>query len=648
MERLTGNVKQFAAYVGSLSRPTRMVAAFLLLLAVAGAVWLGLAHDSPSGFVAISGRPVPSERQADLRRQLDREGIPHRLENGHILVPRRALAAAQGLMTREAPSDNAAKALEDLAGQDDLWLTRAQSDKRWLVAKMTSLGRLIATLPPVRSATVILAEAAPSRLSRRAAPASAAVKIALEPSETMTYELTCAIADIVAGSVAGMKRQDVRIIDGGGKTYRACEDPAAIAAMSRTRRSEDHYARQIRTALGFIPGAIVTVQTAESDSSTPAERVCRSAHISIPRSYLAAAYGLGSSSGAAGEPEGMAEFTESQLAGIRRRAMRVAGILDARAVVVEWHYDVASSARDDVEAIVWQEASTDVATPLTMAGIALVVLLAGALYIRRRFAADGHSGQSSGLARIAVSSAADGQAVEPQADSADGPFAFLREVPGAQLLGVLGQEHPQTIALVLAHLGPGKAAAILAGLEPERQVEVIRRVAALQEPDSEVAREIAAGLRERLGQAPPQEEKNGGVSTVAQILSHAGYASEKAVLEGLSGDASDLADSIRRHMFEFEDIVSLPPNVIAEALASMDGDEIAVALRASGENITDKVLESLPSDRAAGVRREMEQIGPVRLSDVEAAQQRVAEAVRRLASGQYVSESACERRKLLA
>ena len=202
---------------------------------------------------------------------------------------------------------------------------------------------------------------------------------------------------------------------------------------------------------------------------------------------------------------------------------------------------------------------------------------------------------------------------------------------------MLEGEHPQTTALVLAHLGPGKAAAVLAGLEPERQVDVVRRVATLGTPAGEVAGEIARGLASRLGKSALVEAEPGGLSTAAEILQHAGYDAEQAVLEGLEDDEPVLADSIRRHMFIFEDIASLPAEMVGRALVPLACDDIAVALRTAGDEIRGKVLSGLGA--AAGpVREAMERIGPVRLSDVEAAQQRVAMAVRQVHGGTYVSD----------
>jgi flagellar motor switch protein FliG len=143
-------------------------------------------------------------------------------------------------------------------------------------------------------------------------------------------------------------------------------------------------------------------------------------------------------------------------------------------------------------------------------------------------------------------------------------------------------------------------------------------------------------------------EQAGGAGKVARILNHAGGATERAVLDGLTGMAPALAESIRKRMFVFDDVALLPRTVLRSALESLGGDELAIALRTAGKAATEKVLSSLSRDAAGKVRREMERIGPVRLSDVEAAQERVVSAVRRLEGGLYTSSAGRKGSEVLA
>jgi len=226
---------------------------------------------------------------------------------------------------------------------------------------------------------------------------------------------------------------------------------------------------------------------------------------------------------------------------------------------------------------------------------------------------------------------------------------------------MLATEHPQTQALILAQVSPEAAAEVLAGWGAERQVDVSRRIAALGHVEPAVVGEALRGLIEqwtnppgqasspKADQAPPVAGAHaGGVGKMARILNHAGGATEKAVLDGLTGMAPALAESIRKRMFVFDDVALLPRTVLRSALESLAGDELAIALRTASAEVTEKMLSSLPRVAAGKVREEMGRIGPVRLSDVEAAQERVVAAVRRLEDGFYTSAPARKGSEVLA
>ena len=157
--------------------------------------------------------------------------------------------------------------------------------------------------------------------------------------------------------------------------------------------------------------------------------------------------------------------------------------------------------------------------------------------------------------------------------------------------------------------------------------------------DPQVIAEVESSVLERMDNLPAQPSRPAGLATVARILHHTDQATERAVLEGLYNHEPTLAQSIRQRMFAFEDIATIAPIRLRSALDNFDSEELAVALRTAGDDLRDKVLASLSAASAQRVREEIERVGPVRLSDVEAAQQHVAEAVRRMATGQYLSES---------
>jgi flagellar motor switch protein FliG len=211
------------------------------------------------------------------------------------------------------------------------------------------------------------------------------------------------------------------------------------------------------------------------------------------------------------------------------------------------------------------------------------------------------------------------------------PFAFLQRAETENLLTFIQDEHPQTIALITCHLPHHKAAEILGGLPVQKQVEVIKRIANMEQTNPEVIREVEKGLESRLSSMLTQSmEKAGGVETVAEILNLADRATEKTIMEGLEAEDPDLVEQIRRLMFVFEDVLLVNDKGIQSVLKEVDNDELALALKTASEELTEKIFANM-SERAAGlIREDMEFMGPVRVSDVEASQQRIVDIVRRL------------------
>lgn len=211
------------------------------------------------------------------------------------------------------------------------------------------------------------------------------------------------------------------------------------------------------------------------------------------------------------------------------------------------------------------------------------------------------------------------------------PFSFLQKTEKENLVTFLQEEHPQTIALVLSHLPPIMASEILIGLPTERQIEVVTRVATMDQTSPDVIKEVERGLEKRLaGLVSERFERVGGVPAVAEILNLAGRAAEKAILEGLEEQDPQLVEEIRRLMFVFEDILRVNDKGIQSVLKEVENEELALSLRTASEELKEKIFRNM-SDRAAQlIREEMEFMGPVRLSDVEVAQQKIVDIVRRL------------------
>jgi len=211
------------------------------------------------------------------------------------------------------------------------------------------------------------------------------------------------------------------------------------------------------------------------------------------------------------------------------------------------------------------------------------------------------------------------------------PFAFLQKAETEHLLTFIQDEHPQTIALIASHLPYHKASEILAGLPPQKQIEVVKRVANMEQTNPEVINEVEKGLESRLSNMLNQQmEKTGGVDTVAEMLNLVDRSTEKGIMEGLETDDPDLVESIRRLMFVFEDIMLVNDKGIQAVLKEVDNDELALALKTASDELKEKVFKNMSERAAELIKEDMEYMGPVRVSDVEAAQQRIVDIVRRL------------------
>ena len=211
------------------------------------------------------------------------------------------------------------------------------------------------------------------------------------------------------------------------------------------------------------------------------------------------------------------------------------------------------------------------------------------------------------------------------------PFSFLQKAESENLLTFIQDEHPQTIALILAHLPPQKASEILVGLPSQKQIEVVKRVANMEQTNPEVIKEVERGLEHRLSDIVSQTfEKAGGVDTVAEILNLADRSTEKGIMEGLEAEDPDLVEQIRRLMFVFEDILLVNDKGIQSVLKEIDNDELALALKTASDELKQKIFKNMSERAAQLIQEDMQYMGPVRVSDVEAAQQKIVDVVRRL------------------
>lgn len=211
------------------------------------------------------------------------------------------------------------------------------------------------------------------------------------------------------------------------------------------------------------------------------------------------------------------------------------------------------------------------------------------------------------------------------------PFEFVRKTDASQLLNFIQDEHPQTIALILSYLSPGQSAAVISALPPDKQAEVAKRIAKMDRTSPDVIKEVESVLERKLNSLVNQDYTIvGGVDSMVEILNTVDRGTEKHILETLEIEEPELADEIRRKMFVFEDILSLDDKSIQRVLREVDNNDLAIALKGSNEDVQNAIFNNLSKRLATMIREDMEFMGPVRLKDVEEAQQKIVNIIRKL------------------
>ena len=211
------------------------------------------------------------------------------------------------------------------------------------------------------------------------------------------------------------------------------------------------------------------------------------------------------------------------------------------------------------------------------------------------------------------------------------PFEFVRKADATQLLNFIQDEHPQTIALILSYLAPGQAALIVSALPPDRQADVTKRIAVMDRTSPDVIKEVEKVLESKLSSLVNQDYTIvGGVDAVVEILNTVDRGTEKHIMETLEIEEPELADEIRKKMFVFEDILLLDDRAIQRVLRDVDNSDLAIALKGSNEDVQNAIFNNLSKRLAVMIKEDMEFMGPVRMKDVEEAQQKIVNIIRKL------------------
>jgi flagellar motor switch protein FliG len=216
-------------------------------------------------------------------------------------------------------------------------------------------------------------------------------------------------------------------------------------------------------------------------------------------------------------------------------------------------------------------------------------------------------------------------------------FAALKKADAQQLANFIQKEHPQTIALILAHLPPDQTAKVLEQLPENLRVDVVYRIARLGKISPSILTEIENVVDGMAETALTQEmSATGGARTVAAILNKSGSQEARELLQRIEENDPDLASEIKRLMFLFEDIIYIDDRGIQRILREVDKRDLAIALKGADEKIKEKIFKNMSERAAAMLKEEIQYMGPVRLREVEAAQTRIVEIIKRLEENQEI------------
>lgn len=215
----------------------------------------------------------------------------------------------------------------------------------------------------------------------------------------------------------------------------------------------------------------------------------------------------------------------------------------------------------------------------------------------------------------------------------NGPFDFVKSMDATKIAQLIKDEHPQTIALILYNIKYQQSATILAMLPKAKQADVARRIAMMEKPSYDVVKQVEEILQKKISYDYMNDEMSSaisGVETLTEILRAVDRGTEQNIMEYLKKENSDIEDEIRKKLFTYEDIIKLDDRSIQRVLRDMDNHVLALAIKASTKNIQDLLFKNLSNRIADLIREDIEIMGPVRVRDVEKAQDEIVIKIREL------------------
>lgn len=681
MDFLKSQYAKMRVRLGALSPGQRMLAASLAVLLVMALILWGR-YSGQAEMESVLDQDMGPDEIVRITGLLDARSIPFKTSGSRVLVPADRKMEVLAVITYEHMiPNNTQTGIDKLISDMSPWESPdTQAELRRRYREMT-LADILRRWPRVRDANIMIDPQRERGFGSGDIRPTASINLTLKTGEKGDEKLAAAAADFVAGAVAGLSRSQIAVvIDGAG--YRLSDgalDSNANGAqdlLDQIRQSESWYATKIRAHFCYIDKIVVSV-TVDPNGNSPRQEgadveagVARHANppsvvlatptaatVRVPRSWFVQTYRQNNHAQKDPEDIALRPFIDDQLSGIRDQVKACTGIKNNEAIVVGDYTDllpVSPSLPQTAAGGVWfivDNHAREIALG-SLAAISLVLILlvarrtpmpfqvyaghraAGRLPQRSRLPDDIDLNDQTVLTPpVSQRQASPARKTSTAAAIPDqaAPFAFLQDVSSHDVLTFIRDEHPQTIALILAHLSFQRAGEILAGLPASRQVEVVKRVAAMEQTDPQAILEVARALAQRMAHFIGQNNaKPGGVNAAAGINNVAGHVAEPGIVDGPAIQAPALVEQLRRGLFAFEDIVLVNDMAMQTVLKELDHDVLAMALKTAGQTLQDKIFRNMSHRAAQLIQEEMQCLGSVRISAVEQAQQQVADVIRRL------------------
>ncbi len=314
----------------------------------------------------------------------------------------------------------------------------------------------------------------------------------------------------------------------------------------------------------------------------------------------------------------------SEYNGVQKAAILLIALGPEKAATIFKHLK-----EDEIEELTLEIANTRSISPQEKEGILMEFYQ---ICLAQQYIAEGGIGYAKELLEKALGSEkAQGVISKLTASLQVRPFEFVRKTDPSQLSNFIQDEHPQTIAMILSYLSPGQSALVLGTLTPEKQADVAKRIAMMDRTSPDVIKEVERVLERKLASLANQDYTIvGGIDSIVSILNSVDRGTEKHIMESLEIEEPELADEIRKKMFVFEDILLLDDRAIQRVLREVDNADLELALKSTTEEVQNVIFKNLSKRLAAMIKEDMEFMGPVRMKDVEEAQQKIVGIIRRL------------------